>query len=178
MINFDLYIQIMLFISLQERELIPRSILCFWIANMSFSCWNRLTNTQKIIIYLSMTAMIKKKMYFGCSSRTQICWHSCGKKLTNTLTQACFFSGIILAWNNFLQAKLQSWTSMLLHWQQWWTFNYYRLPLSCNYSLLNCKDACEKKNQTFLCSLFLVFLTAQRTSLSLKNLEFFSIFLN
>lgn len=140
---------------------------------MSFSCWNRLMKTQKTIIYLSMTATITKKMYFGCSSRTQICWYSCRKKLTNTLTLARLCAGIILAWSNFLQAKLQSWTSILSHWKQWWTFNYYRLPLLCNYSLLNCKDDCGKKSPTFLCSPFLIFLTAQRTSLFLKNLGFF-----
>jgi len=37
----------------------PRSIIYFWIANMSLSCWNRLMNIQKNIIYLSMRKMIK-----------------------------------------------------------------------------------------------------------------------
>ena len=108
-------------------------------------------------------------------SRAQICSRSRRKKLTNTLTQAYLCSGIIVAWNNVLQAKWQSWNSILLQWQLWWTFNYYGLPLLCNYSFFNSVKKLVKNKRFFFCSIFLVLLTAQRIPHSLKSLGFICI---
>lgn len=82
-----------------------------------------------------------------------------------------------LVWNNFLQAKLQPWNSILLQWQQWWTFSYCRLPLVSNYSFLKSVKKLVKKKR-FFCVPFSLYSWLLKEYCILWRVWGFSLFLN